>query len=131
MRFPDGTTASCTVTAFAALEHRKTRIFGTHGSIEGDGTSLLVHDFVTDTVTRIEVDGSTGASLTDGHGGGDKALVVAFVAAVADGDPSLILTDGTASLATHSVVWTAERARLGGEVVSLTASRPDGKVATP
>ncbi|MFI6602454.1 Gfo/Idh/MocA family protein [Nonomuraea sp. NPDC050536] len=119
MEFADGTSATCTVTAFAALEHRKTRVFGTRGSIEGDGVRLTVHDFVTDEITEIVTTAGQDASAATGHGGGDAALLDAFVAAVAQGDPTLVLTSGTESLATHRVVWTAERARHTGTVTPL------------
>ncbi|NRQ33654.1 Gfo/Idh/MocA family oxidoreductase [Nonomuraea sp. NN258] len=126
LEFADGTSATCTVTAFAALEHRKTRVFGTHGSIEGDGVTLRVHDFLTDKVSVIDTQAGpdsgsdSGASAATGHGGGDGALLDAFVAAVAHGDPSLVLTSGQESLATHRVVWAAERARHTGTVVPFT-----------
>ncbi|MFD1939758.1 MULTISPECIES: Gfo/Idh/MocA family protein [Nonomuraea] len=120
MEFADGTSATCTVTAFAALEHRKTRVFGTHGSIEGDGVTLRLHDFLTDKVSMIDTRADADASAATGHGGGDEALLDAFVAAIAHGDPSLVLTSGQESLATHRVVWAAERARHAGTVVPLT-----------
>ncbi|MEV6156531.1 Gfo/Idh/MocA family oxidoreductase [Nonomuraea sp. NPDC052129] len=119
MEFADGTSATCTVTAFGALEHRKTRIFGTHGSIEGDGETLRVHDFLTNEVSVIDALATGGASAASGHGGGDGALLEAFVAAVRDNDPALIPTDAQASLATHRVVWAAEQARHTRTVVSI------------
>ncbi|MEV5202489.1 Gfo/Idh/MocA family oxidoreductase [Streptomyces sp. NPDC053720] len=119
MEFADGTSATCTVTAFAALEHRKTRIFGTRGSIDGDGVVLRVHDFVTDEVTVIDTGANGDPTAATGHGGGDAALFDAFVDAIGKNDPSLVLTDGAESLATHRVVWAAEQARRTGTVVSL------------
>ncbi|MFE7263394.1 Gfo/Idh/MocA family protein [Streptomyces sp. NPDC057592] len=119
MEFADGTSATCTVTAFAALEHRKTRIFGTRGSIDGDGVVLRVHDFVTDEVTVIDTGANGDPTAATGHGGGDAALFDAFVDAIDKNNPSLVLTDGAESLATHRVVWAAEQARRTGTVVSL------------
>ncbi|MFE3449926.1 Gfo/Idh/MocA family protein [Nonomuraea sp. NPDC059194] len=119
MEFADGTSATCTVTAFAALEHRKTRVFGTHGSIEGDGVVLRVHDFLTDKVSVIDTQAGADASAASGHGGGDDALLDAFVDAIADNAPQLVLTSGNESLATHRVVWAAERARHSGTVIPL------------
>ncbi|GAA2644023.1 hypothetical protein GCM10010412_005060 [Nonomuraea recticatena] len=60
-----------------------------------------------------------GPSAAGGHGGGDAGLTDAFLAAVSTGDPSLLRSDAAASLATHRVVWAAERARLSGTVVTL------------
>ncbi|MFF8444125.1 Gfo/Idh/MocA family protein [Streptomyces californicus] len=119
MEFGDGTTASFTMTAFAALEHRKTRIFGTHGSIEGDGVQLRVHDFVTDTYSTIMTETGADASAAEGHGGGDDALLDAFVDAVRTGDPAMIRSSGNESLATHRVVWAAEHARRTRTVTTL------------
>ncbi|MFI6291143.1 Gfo/Idh/MocA family protein [Nonomuraea sp. NPDC050790] len=119
MEFADGTSATCTMTAFGALEHRKTKIFGTHGSIDCDGETLRVHDFLTDKVTVIDALAGADASAASGHGGGDLGLIEAFVAAVREGDPALIPTDAHASLATHRVVWAAEQARHTQTVVSI------------
>ncbi|MEV4400179.1 Gfo/Idh/MocA family oxidoreductase [Nonomuraea sp. NPDC049607] len=124
LQFADGTTASLTVTAFAALEHRKTRIFGTHGSIEGDGVRLRLHDFLTDEITVIDTQSGDGASMAGGHGGGDDGLMDAFLDAVAAGDPAMIRSSGHESLATHRVVWAAERARLSGTVITLAEHSP-------
>ena len=60
MEFADGTSATCTMTAFGALEHRKTRIFGTHGSIECDGETLRVHDFLTNEVSVVDALSGSG-----------------------------------------------------------------------
>ncbi|CAM3900892.1 Gfo/Idh/MocA family protein [Kibdelosporangium persicum] len=118
IEYSGGVTASFTMTAFAPGTHRKTRIFGTRGSIEGDGETIAVHDFLTgpDVVDVGEVGGSTAA---DGHGGGDQGIVDAFVEAVRTGDRGLILTDGRESLDSHRLVWAAERARRTGTVVTV------------
>jgi hypothetical protein len=105
---------SFTMTGFTPYEQRKTRIFGTHGYLDGDGARLRVVDFRTGAEQLIEV----AESLSAGHSGGDRALVDAFLAAVATGDAGLIRSDAATSLAGHRVVWAAERARLTGTVVS-------------
>jgi predicted dehydrogenase len=110
----DGATVSFTMTAFTPFEQRKTRLFGTHGFADGDGERLRVVDFRTGAEEVISVDGGLS-----GHGGGDEALVDAFVAAVRSGDGTLLRSDAATSLASHRVVWAAERARLTGTVVSL------------
>lgn len=119
--FPSGSTASFTMTAFTPLEHRKTRIFGSAGCIEGDGEVITVHDFVTDRISTVQTSKEPGRSTADGHGGGDDALVDAFVSAVATGDAAQILSDARTSLASHRVVWAAERSRHAGIVVDLSA----------
>jgi len=114
MELADGATVSFTMTAFTPYEQRKTRIFGTHGYLEGDGARLRVVDFRTGAEELVEVAASTSAD----HSGGDRALVDAFLAAVATGDAGLIRSDAATSLAGHRVVWAAEQARLTGTVVS-------------
>jgi predicted dehydrogenase len=122
IEYTGGVTASFTMTAFTPSGHRKTRIFGTRGCIEGDGDIITIHDFLTGLET-IRPAQTTGASAADGHGGGDQALVDAFVAAVGTGDPALILTNGWDSLESHRLVWAAERARRTGTVVTLEGTR--------
>ncbi|TDU88845.1 oxidoreductase family protein [Kribbella voronezhensis] len=118
IEYEGGTTATVTVVAFSVLGHRKTRIFGTHGSIESDGDTIVTHDFVTDARQVLPVN-PTGASAADGHGGGDERLIEAFVAALVHNDPALILTDARSSLASHQLAWAAETSRHHNQVTSL------------
>jgi len=123
MEFPGGATTSFTMMPFTRLEHRKTRVFGTRGLIEGDGMKLLITDFLTDTDEVVDT-GTDGASAAEGHGGGDAAMIDRFLDAVATGDRTRILSDGPSSLATHRAVWAAERARKDGAVVVLDQNPP-------
>ncbi len=116
LELADGATVGFTMTGFSAGGGRRTRFFGTRGSIDADGQVLTVHDFTTDTQTVID---PNDPAVVGAHGGGDRAVVNAFCLAVATGDRSLILSDAQASLASHKLVWAAERARCGGGVVSL------------
>ncbi|MFI5908868.1 Gfo/Idh/MocA family protein [Dactylosporangium sp. NPDC051541] len=115
MELAGGGTVSLTMTAFTPLEHRKTRLFGTHGFIDGDGHSLRVVDFRTGADETIDV----AAARAGDHSDGDAGLVAAFVDAVAAGDGSLLHSDVHTSLAGHRVVWAAEKARLSGTVETL------------
>jgi predicted dehydrogenase len=116
MELADGATVSFTMTAFTPFEQRKTRIFGTHGYLSGNGAQLRLVDFRTGSSSVVPV----GDSVVAGHDDGDEGVVDAFLAAVAAGDPSLIRSDATTSLAGHRVVWAAEEARLMGTVVTLS-----------
>lgn len=116
LEFEGGATGSFTMTAFSPFELRKTRLFGTHGYVEGDGVRLRVVDFRDGSETVVETGGS---SVDADHTDGDHALVDTFVEAVATGDPTLLNSDATTSLAGHRVVWAAERARAAGTVVTL------------
>ncbi|WP_371778622.1 Gfo/Idh/MocA family protein [Streptosporangium subroseum] len=119
MEFPGGATCSFTMSAFTPMEHRRTRLLGTHGYIDGDGHTLRLVDFRTGGEESIDGRTGSGPSAADGHGGGDEALTDAFLAAVSTGDPTLLSSDAAASLATHRVVWAAERARTTNTVVHL------------
>ncbi len=119
MEFPDGATCTFTMTAFSPMEHRRTRLFGTHGYAEGDGRTLRVVDFRTGAEETIDVFETAGPSAAEGHGGGDAGLIEAFLAAVAAGDPTLLFSDADISLATHRIVWAAERARTTNGIVTL------------
>jgi hypothetical protein len=115
LELADGATVSFTMTAFTPFEQRKTRLFGTHGYIDGDGARLRVVDFVTGAEEVIEA----GDDIVADHGDADHALVDAFLAAVAAGDPARLSSDAATSLASHQVVWAAEEARQAGTVVTL------------
>jgi predicted dehydrogenase len=120
MQYDTGVTATFTMTAFTPMQRRQTRLFGSHGSIDGDGRLLHVTDFrtgVTETVDTQVEDG--GGHAGGGHDGGDAGLVAAFLAAVAAADPALLSSDMATSLASHRVVWAAERSRATGAVVTL------------
>ncbi|WP_199509972.1 Gfo/Idh/MocA family protein [Nucisporomicrobium flavum] len=121
MEYADGATGTFTMSAFTPMEHRRTRLMGTHGYLEGDGRTVRHVDFRTGREETLDSAALGGPSAADGHGGGDEGLTEAFLAAVEAGDPSLITSDAAQSLASHRVVWAAERARLSGGIVTLTA----------
>ncbi|WP_203693507.1 Gfo/Idh/MocA family protein [Catellatospora coxensis] len=121
MEFPDGTTCTFTMTAFTPMEHRRTRLFGTHGYVDGDGRLLHVTDFRTGEQHTVDTGTLDGASAGDGHGGGDEGIMDAFLKAVASGDASALHSDAAASLASHRVVWAAEQARTSGTVLPFQA----------
>ncbi|TDU88077.1 oxidoreductase family protein [Kribbella voronezhensis] len=115
LEFADGATCSFTMSAFTPMEHRRTRLLGTHGFLDGDGSTIRLVDFRTGAEELLAVPEADG----DGHGGGDQELTATFLRAVASDDPALLPTDAVTSLATHRVVWAAEEARTTGTVVSL------------
>jgi predicted dehydrogenase len=118
MLFAGGKTAAFTMTAFNRGSDRKTRIFGTRGEIYGDGLNLSHYDFLSDreqVISTLDNDGT----LLGGHGGGDYGIMDHFVAAVADNDPTQILSGADESLETHRMVFSAEQARHENRVVEL------------
>jgi predicted dehydrogenase len=118
LEFEGGVTASFTMTAFTPLENRHTKIFGTRGQLTGDGRYVHVYDFRTERTTTVDTS-LDGSSAAEGHAGGDENLIRSFVDALHQGRPELILSPIEESVASHRVVFAAERARLTGTVVSL------------
>ena len=110
--FEGGLTASLTATAFTDHRERETEILGTHGSLTGDGQTIVHMDFLTRAVTRhrIEAEGS--------HMGGDDAMLGEFFTAVAQGRPDLISTSPEVSLDSHLMAFLAEESRLSGQVLA-------------
>jgi predicted dehydrogenase len=123
LEFTTGVTASFTMTAFTPTDgHRRTRLFGTHGYLEGDGVTVRLVDFRDGREETIDTGSGPDGSAASGHGGGDGALAEAFVDAVAAGDPTRLSTTAADSLASHRVVWAAERARRTGTVQTLATT---------
>ncbi len=115
MEFDGGVTGTFTMTGFTPHMDRQTRIFGTHGYLNGDGAVVQLHAFVSGDTTTFDV-GSEGVSTEEGHNGGDAGLMAAFTAAVETGDAAHILSGPEESLESHRAVFAAERARLSGGV---------------
>ena len=118
MDFEGGATATFTMTAFAEMAFRKTRIFGTRGELYGDGVNIHHYDFLTDKTVIIDTTAQTD-SLLSGHGGGDDALMFSFLTAVKEKNPAKILSGAVESLESHWMVFAAEESRLKSTVVHL------------
>ncbi|SDU86948.1 Oxidoreductase family, C-terminal alpha/beta domain [Microlunatus sagamiharensis] len=116
IEYAGGVTASLTMTAFTPMGFRRTRVFGTRGTLEGDGYTVSVFEFLTGRTTTTQVVDPTDPLAGEGHLGADAALTRSFLAAVAADDPGLVLTSPRTSLHTHATVWAAERARHRGTV---------------
>jgi len=115
LEYDGGVTGTFTMTAFHP-GGRLIRVHGTKGFIQGDldGRVLTHYDFITGDKITTEIRPASGS-----HGGGDGLVLQSFVQAVRQGDPQAVLTTAQESLASHRIVFAAERARLEGRVVSL------------
>jgi predicted dehydrogenase len=122
LEFADGATGVFTMTAFTVGGHRQTRIFGTHGCVEGDGIRLRVVNFRDASTETIDTATGPDGSAASGHGGGDQGLIEAFVTAVRTGDRTVVSSDAEQSLTGHLAVWAAERSRRTGTVQSVRAT---------
>ncbi len=118
LAFDGDRSGAFTMTAFTPMGSRRTTVFGTRGQLVGDGERITVFDFLTERETQFDT--SVAAADPFGmHGGGDYALMDAFVAAVAAQDQSLVLSGARESLESHLMVFRAEQARLENRVVDL------------
>jgi predicted dehydrogenase len=118
LEYEGGITASFSLTAFTPIENRHTKIFGTRGQLTGDGRFVHVYDFRTEQTTTIDTS-LDGSSAAEGHAGGDAGLIRAYIDALYEGRPELIVSMVEESLASHRIVFAAERARRTGTVVTL------------
>lgn len=118
LEFDGQVSVNFTMTAFTPTLHRSTRIFGTRGYIDTDFVNIRVFDFLTEQET-VHDTRSLGATAAAGHGGGDYNIMRAFVHAVASADTSGIHSGPDATLASHRIVFAAERSRLEHRMVEL------------
>jgi len=114
VEYANGVTASFTVSAFTRFEDRRSSIFGTRGQIVTDGRTVELYEFASRASTFFDVTGDGS-----GHGGGDAVMLDTFVDALWSGEPERFTSQGAESLATHAIVFAAERARRTNSVVDL------------
>ncbi len=119
MLFDNGSTVSMTMTAFNSHGGRLTRIFGTRGSIDTDSNTITLFDFLTNEKTIINTAIKNDGGILSGHGGGDGGLMDAFISAVAEQDPSKILSGTDETLESHLMVFAAEESRKNGKVMDI------------
>jgi hypothetical protein len=119
MRFVGGLSISLTMQGSSHVEGRTIRIDGTRGTLLANESraELEVHDHRTGTAERIATPTGVG-----GHGGGDDALMRAFVGAI-DGDRGAVLTSVREAVASHFMAFAAEQARVSGEAVDMERYR--------
>ena len=117
--FDGGRTATLTMTAFDRGGGRLTRIFGTRGYIDTDSRTINLFDFLTEKTTVIDTAVDNDGSILSGHGGGDGGLMDAFIRALAENDPSCIVSGVDETLESHLMTFAAEESRRTGQVVRL------------
>ncbi|KAL6482883.1 hypothetical protein MHYP_G00077550 [Metynnis hypsauchen] len=119
MEFEGGLTASFSMVAFTEeIGQRKTSICGSRGELSYNGKEINVFDFLTQTSTKHTAHKNIpGAFYLGPHGVADYHLVDAFISAVASEDPLLIKSGPKETLASHRLVFEAERARLENRIV--------------
>lgn len=111
--FAAGMPAQLTVSAFTHNNTRTLKLLGTHGELRGQMElgELQVYNFRTGEMRRWNVD-TAGI-----HGGGDMALVAAWLAYLR-GEAG-VPTSLSESVDSHRMAFAAERARLQGKVIEM------------
>jgi predicted dehydrogenase len=125
MQFAGDISVTLTMHGHSNIEYRTTRIEGTRGRLLaefGNGGSFIeIDEHRSGAHTRMD----TSPADPMGHGGGDPALVSAFLDSIRGTDTSTQYAWTTAqqSLASHLMAFAAEQARLEGIVIGAEAFR--------
>jgi predicted dehydrogenase len=115
LEFENGTTAGFITTAFA-VGSRDYFVMGDRGTLRLNDDGLHHYDFLSGKRVSLPLyTGDASTSLT-GHGGGDDGLIREFLTALRTGDKAYVTTGPEASLASHLIVFAAEKARKSGMV---------------
>jgi len=118
MLLEDNITVSFSVVAFTEkICQRQTRIWGTKGELEGDGSDIItIYDFLTRQKTEYTPD---SPKIESGHGGGDYGLMGDFIEAVKTNDPSKLSSTPLETLESHLIVFAAEESRIKSKLVDI------------
>lgn len=118
--FEGGATATFSLDAFTPWGGRRTRIMGTMGYIEGDGTTFTLHRFDTGKSYAWSFRPADEGNYKDsGHGGGDLQLIRDFLEAVDTRDFGKLSSSFDASVESHVMGFACERSRLSGQKIVL------------
>lgn len=100
------------------IEYRTTRIEGTRGTLLAElglgGAWVETRQHRSGKIERT----NTSPPLGEGHGGGDRELMAAFVRSLHTGGEQA-LTLGRQALQSHLLAFAAEQARLNGSMTAL------------
>lgn len=113
LEFEDGSTAGLTAVAFTDHRVRETEIYGSRGTLKGNGRQLEFFDFLSRRVESWEVEAEGS------HLGGDWGLLESLHRAVRSGDRAELDTGAAESLESHLIALAAERSRLTGRSIDL------------
>ena len=119
MEFEGGVTGTFTMTAFFK-GNRYLRLRGTDGALSSDleGGTIELYRYSDNVSTVIKVPPQSGS-----HGGGDHNILQCFVNALRKNDPQAVLTGTAESLASHRIVFAAEKSRREKRMVELAELR--------
>lgn len=116
VEFAGGATASFTLAGCSRYDERQTVIFGSWGELQANGNEVTLYTYFNGETSRIPV---PPAPEDDRHNGGDFHLLEAFVNAVRTGDETDLVSSLDPSLASHMLIFAAERSRHENRTVSM------------
>jgi len=117
MEYDEDITVTFTMTAFAP-EGRRTVIHGTKGHLEGDGKTIRILDYASNSWREISIN-KLDDNVLDGHGGGDYGIMQAFLKSVGNNNLSEIKTGCYETLQSHLITFAAERSRIEGRTIDI------------
>lgn len=116
MQFDGGATVTLTMQGHSHIEYRTTRVEGSRGRLLGQfgngGSWVRVDDHRSGRHTRFD----TSPADPVGHGGGDFALLAAFLESI-QGKGETARSTARQALSSHLLAFAAEQARLEGSVL--------------
>ncbi len=122
MQFENGISVTLTMHGHSHEEHRTTRIEGSRGTLKAHfglgGSWIEVNEHKSDRRTHIDTSGGEG----QGHGGGDYALLEAFLISLKN-EAQYARTTAEQALESHLMAFAAEQARLEGRVIEMQEVR--------
>jgi predicted dehydrogenase len=122
MQFEGGLSVSLTMQGHSHLEGRTTRVEGSHGSLKAyfgmGGSHIELNEHRSDRQTLF----NTSAALGEGHGGGDMALLAAFLESIS-GEGQGALSLAHQALESHQLAFAAETSRHENRVVDMQQFR--------
>jgi predicted dehydrogenase len=114
LQFAADITATFTMTAFTLDGGRKLRVHGTAGELFFDEKSITIKTFADRNVQHIDIGTEDG-----GHGGGDARVIQDWLLALHSRDASAVVANAQESLASHTVVFAAEKSRREKRMIEL------------
>ena len=122
MEFEGGVVASFTMAAFNGWGGgRAIRVMGTKGMLRASTSDKEIYyeNAEAGTSEMLPVDVGTGATIVDGHGGGDRGIMNVFSHLVAGDYEGVSAATIATSCDNHMIVFAAEESRKEGKVVSV------------
>jgi predicted dehydrogenase len=126
LQFARDITATFTMTAFTLDGGRQLRAHGTTGEIHFNETTITLKTFADRNVQTIQIGSEQGS-----HGGGDARVIEDWLLALHSRDDAGIVANAQESLASHTVVFAAEKSRREKRMVEISEMGESNSVVPP